>query len=161
MPSAKTGQVKPRFPYPNELMTAKDLRELRWLQNHPGDEREFRLIFMERAHAQLVDLLQDELADRKASGNEDDQRLAELFDRYEIAFYASIAYENTFYDELNRTFLKEDTQKGVNSNLNGGVLVSCVHMPIGELHPHRRAGIRPELKRRFFLLVTSTTSTRP
>lgn len=153
VPAAKTGQIEPRFPYPNELTTAKDVRELRWLQNHPGDEREFRLIYVDRSHAQLVDLLQDDLAALKASDNEDDQRLAELFDRYQIAVYASIAYENTFYDELNRTYLGEDAKIGVNSNLNGGVLVSSVHMPIGELHSHRRAGIRPELKRRFFLLV--------
>ena len=32
-------------------------------------------------------------------------------------------------------------------------LVCSVHMPIGELHSHRRSGIRPELKRRSFLLV--------
>ena len=93
-------------------------------------------------------------AEGEESEDDDEQRLAELFERYEIATYASIAYENTFYDELNRIHLAEDAKIGVNSNLaNGGILVCSVHMPIGELHPHRRGGIRPELKRRFFLLV--------
>jgi hypothetical protein len=153
VPATRTAPIKPRFPYPHELARTKDVRELRWLQNHPGDEREFRLIYVDRSHAQLSDLLSEELGALKASEEGEKQLLAELFDRYEIAAYASIAYENTFYDELNRTHLAEDAKIGVNSNLNGGVLVCSVHMPIGELHTHLRGGIRPELKRRFFLLV--------
>jgi hypothetical protein len=150
---ARTAPINAKFPYPHELAKTKDVRELQWLQNHPSHEREFRLIYVDRSHAQLADLLQEDLETLKASNEEDAERLTELFERYEIGVYASVAYENTFYDELNRTYLAEDAKIGVNSNLNGGVLICSVHMPIGELHTHRRGGIRPELKRRFFLLV--------
>ena len=57
--AARTAPIEARFPYPHELAKAKDVRELRWLQNHPGDEREPGLIYVDRSHAQLADLLSE------------------------------------------------------------------------------------------------------
>ena len=157
VPNAKSGQVPFRFPFPHEQVpfnevTQRAVKEL-WLQKNPSDKREYRTIYMALPHTDLKSQLREELKALE-EGSEENEAIADAFDAYEVDAYAALGYENTLWDELNKELIDQaDAKVGVYSNLSGGVLISSVEMPIGELHRHQNDRMRPELKRRYFLLL--------
>lgn len=83
------------FPLPHlaENVTA---RELQWLQNNPANKREYSLIYIERDHAALQQLLASELQDLQNQADDDSQVILDRLKKYEVSAYASLAYKNTF-----------------------------------------------------------------
>ena len=84
------------FPLPHtfSITNAVKCKNLQWLQNNPNTARQFSLVFCERDHAQLKQLLQTNLSELENSQEDEDQLILAAFKKYEIDVYASLAYKN-------------------------------------------------------------------
>lgn len=145
------------FPFPHLFSPSPTIKckDLQWLQNNPSESREFSLIYLERNHQQLGDLLRDELSSLENSDELENQAIVKAFKKYEAGAYASLAYKNTFYDEQFRSAIKKTNAERFSFpfSVNGGVLLSSVNMPMADLQSHILPTIQPQLRRRYFLLV--------
>ncbi len=156
-----------RFSFPHEYLPAAEIAELQALQNNPGSPSKYKLIYLSRDHTGLLSLLQPEL-DKMAPEDEDlKQEMIEALARGEISVYASLAYKNTFYEEAWKAAIGQEAAKRITGmNVKGGVLVASVGMPIGETLPHLQHSdvgivLKPEERRRYFLLVHFNRTYRP
>lgn len=151
----RDGQESPTFDFPLPHSSAERARELQWLQNNPSGNREYELIYIERDHKSLEQLLGTVLDDLRNNDDEDSRTLCELFDRYEVAAYASLAYKNTFYEELFRKQIRNPSAQRLSlaPGVGSGILVASVGMPMGSLQAHLSETMLPQERRRYFLLL--------
>jgi hypothetical protein len=156
-----------RFAYPHENLDAAEVAELQALQNNPGGADKYKLIYLSRDHEGLLQLLQPELARLADENAELHQEITEALKLGELSAYASLAFKNTLYEELwKRSIGNESAGRLTGLNVKGGVLVASVGMPIGETIPHLQLAdvglvLKPEERRRYFLLVHFNRTYRP
>ena len=145
------------FPLPHtfSITNAVKCKNLQWLQNNPSNARQFSLIFCERNHDQLKQLLQTNLSTLENSEEDEDKLILAAFKKYEVEIYASLAYKNTFYDEQFRKGIKKPNAKrlSIPFSVGGGVLLSSVNMPMADLQAHTSPTIQPQLRRRYLLVL--------
>lgn len=150
-------QVEFKFPLPHTFSINNEVvcKDLQWLQNNPGVNREFSLIYCERNHAQLRDLLRDKLTELENDNQEEFLAIMNAFNDFEVEVYASLAYKNTFYEEQFRTEIELPNARRLSLpfSVDGGVVLSSVNMPMADLQKHTDAKIQPQLRRRYFLLL--------
>ncbi|HUP86883.1 MAG TPA: ATP-binding protein [Acidimicrobiales bacterium] len=152
------------FHYPHIGFDAADVAELQLLQNNPGGTAKYKLIYLSRDHAGLMQLLHPELTKLAIEDEELHQHVVEGLQRGEIAAYASLGYKNTLYEELWKRNIGNETAGRITAmNVKGGVLVASVGMPIGETLSHLQLSLvlKPEERRRFFVLLHFNGSYRP
>ncbi|MEU7524645.1 ATP-binding protein [Saccharothrix sp. NPDC042600] len=143
------------FPFPSSATSGIDAKEMRWLQRNPSARREYDLIYIERNHVALRELLRDELAELENSDEDDAAAIVEAFNDYEVSVYASLAYKNTFYDEQFKQLIGKPNAERLTltPGVGGGVMVASVGMPMGALQSHLSPTMQPQERRRYFLLV--------
>jgi len=152
--SSGTVQVPFLFALPHEAVQPARVRELQWLQNNPGTNREFDMIYVSRNHAELRLLLGDGLAELRNAPEEAERAIADQFDQYEIAAYASLSYKNVYYEDLFREAIATpDARSYAYMNVSGGVQIASTSMPVGSVLDHLDAKMKPEYKRRLYLVI--------
>lgn len=164
---AGTATLPFRFAFPHEALPQAEVAELQSLQNAPTAAAKYKMIYLSRDHQGLLQLLQPELA--KLAGEDEDlrQELIQELQNCKIAAYASLAYKNTLYEEVWRAAIgNPDAKRYTAMNVKGGVLIASVGMPMGETLPHREDAevgivLKPEERRRYFLLLHFNESYRP
>lgn len=157
------------FMYPHENLDYSEVAELQALQNNPGGTTKFKLIYLSRDHQGLMQLLQPELGRLAHDNTELHEEITESLQKGEISAYASLGYKNTLYDELWKKSIGQTGASRLTAiNVKGGVLVASVGMPIGEILPHLQLQdpgigqiLKPEERRRYFLLVHFNHTYRP
>lgn len=142
------------FPLPHKTKNIM-ARELQWLQNNDGNRREYSLIYVERDHTALLQLLDAEIKELANKDDDDSQIVLDRLKKYEVSVYASLAYKNTFYEEQFRKEISNPNAKRLSlvPGVGGGVMVASVGMPMGALQPHRAEKMQPQERRRYFLLL--------
>ncbi|MFF0723075.1 ATP-binding protein [Micromonospora sp. NPDC003816] len=144
-----------RFPLPHMPLDPEETNELQWLQSHPSGKREYSLIYVERSHEALRDLLKDEIEALENDEDGDSQAIVEAFNTYGVSVYAALSYKNTFYEEQFRELIgKPNAERlSLGPGVSGGVMVASVGMPMATLQSHLSETMQPQERRRYFLLV--------
>lgn len=163
-PAAGVGSIPFKFAYPHEDLPEAEVAELQFLQNTPNAANRYKLLYLKRDYGSLVQLLQPELTALQQEDEEFHQYILESLDSGEVSAYASLGWTNTLYETNWKAAIGQpDAQRLTGINVRGGVLVASVGMPIGETLPHREnyRVLKPEDRRRYFLLVHFNDSYRP
>lgn len=149
-----TADVPFSFALPHGVAPPARVQELQWLQNHPGANREFELIYVSRSHLELKQLLGNDLNKLRSSSEEEDRSTAELFDQYEVSAYGSLSYKNVYYEDLFREAIATpDARVYAYMNVQGGLQAASMSIPVGSILDHLDAKMKPEYKRRCYLIV--------
>ena len=162
-PGPGTAKVDAVFPLPHLTVATGKAEELQTLQNKPSEIRNRELIYVERNHPALMLLLGHDIRALENAANSDDRDIAEKLRTYEVSAYASLAWENTYYDDQWKQGIgKPAAERSSFSWVNGGVLAASVCMPSGVVGPHPALSVStPQDRRRLFVLVHFNDKFRP
>ncbi|WP_163618041.1 ATP-binding protein [Microbacterium sp. B35-30] len=151
---AGKAEITPTFQYPHSFAATKaSLAEI-WT-GQVGDSNRFEMLYLELTHEGLEQHLKAQIEELENSDQADDQEILQRLRSYETQVYASWAYKNTLYEDIYRTAIEEPSAKRYQyMNVKGGLLVASVGMPIGETTDHPYATMKPEYRRRLFMLVS-------
>lgn len=118
----------------------------------PANTR-YELLYTEMDSSALELTLATQLQALSDSDQPEDQEKLNLFRAYDTAVYASWSYKNTWYEDLYRTRIAEEAKRYQYNNVRSGLLMTSVGMPIGEVTDHPYVIMKPEYKRRLFVVV--------
>lgn len=114
----------------------------------------YELLYTELDNSALELALAAQLQELADSDQPEDQEILNAFRAYDTAVYASWAYKNTWYEDLYRSRIGEDAKRYQYNNVRSGLLISSVGMPIGEVNDHPYVTMKPEYKRRMFVVAS-------
>ena len=152
-PKAGTQQVEVGFHLPHHDATNRVSVQALSAGTAPAHKR-FELLYGEYDNPQLETILEGPLQELSDSEHPDEQEILNLFRRYDVSVYASWANVNTWYEEEFRTRIGEEAKRYGYNNVRSGLLVTSVGMPIGETNDHPYVTMKPEYKRRLFMIVS-------
>jgi hypothetical protein len=115
--------------------------------------KRFDLLYAEYDNDALELVLSAQLQELADSAAPEDQAILNAFREYETSVYASWSFKNTWYEDLYRARIGEEAKRYQYNNVRSGLLVTSVGMPIGEVNDHPYLTMKPEYKRRLFVIV--------
>jgi hypothetical protein len=149
-----TRLIDPSFRFPHLDAASKvGLAEL-W-SGAVAENNRYEMLYLELGRDALELALKPQIDELENSHLPEDQELLQTLRGYETEVYASWAYKNTFYEDLYRMALDDSTVKRYQyMNVKGGLMVASVGMPIGETADHPYATMKPEYRRRLFMIAS-------
>ncbi|MCC2321938.1 ATP-binding protein [Cellulomonas xiejunii] len=149
-----TCTVVPKFHFPHsDAATSVSLSEL-W-SGSVSDSNRYEMLYLELGPDALEQQLKAQIEELENSDSAEDQETLQTLRKYETSVYASWAYKNTLYEDLYRGALEEPSAKRFQyMNVRGGLMVASVGMPIGETTDHPYATMKPEYRRRLFMIAS-------
>lgn len=153
--------VEPVFRYPHkDAATAVSLQEL-W-SGSVGENNRYDMLYVELGKNALEQALKSQIDELENSEQPDDQEILQTLRGYDTEVYASWTYKNTLYEDLYRGALGEANAKRYQyMNARGGLLVASVGMPVGETTEHPYSTMKPEYRRRMFMIASFNDAYSP
>lgn len=146
--------VEPTFRYPHlDVQSATSLSKLWSGQVQPNDR--FEMLYLELGRDALEQALQAQIEALENSEVPEDQEILQAFRSYDTEVYASWAYKNTLYEDIYRNAISEPAAKRQQyMNVRNGLQVVSVGMPVGVVTDHPYSKMKPEYRRRLFMMVS-------
>lgn len=139
-----------RLPHPD---TASNVSLPEIWSGAVNQNNRYEMLYVELGRDALEQALKSQIEELENSDAPEDQEILQTLRNYETTVYASWAYKNTLYEDLYRTALDDTSAKRYQyMNVRGGLLVASVSMPIGETTDHPYATMKPEYRRRLFMI---------
>jgi len=145
--------ISPTFRLPhNDAASAVSLAEL-W-SGSVNENNRYDMLYVELGRDALEQALKAQIGELEQSDSPEEQEILQTLRQYETEVYASWSYKNTLYEDLYRTALEDPSVKRFQyMNVRGGLMVASVGMPIGETNDHPYATMKPEYRRRLFMVA--------
>ncbi|BEP13278.1 hypothetical protein acdb102_15890 [Acidothermaceae bacterium B102] len=155
-----TRKVEPTFQFPHLDTGSKiSLQQLASGQTNPNSR--YEMLYLELDNAALEQMLAGPIQELVDSPQPENQEILNLLRLYDTSVYVSWAHKNTWYEDLYRTRLGQEARRYQYNNVRSGLLVASVGMPIGETGDHPYVTMKPEFKRRMFVVASFNENYSP
>ncbi|MCM3532920.1 ATP-binding protein [Cellulosimicrobium funkei] len=146
--------IEPTFRYPHtDVAQSISLAQL-WSGNINSSNR-YDMLYVELGRDELERALATAIEELENSDSADEREILQSLRKYETEVYASWGYKNTLYEDVYREAIAEPSAKRYQyMNVQGGLLVSTVGMPVGQINDHPYTTMKPEYRRRLFMIAS-------
>lgn len=149
-----TRSIVPSFRYPHtDVSQSVSLSQL-WTGTVNASNR-YDMLYVELGRDELERALATAIEELENSDSADEREILQRLRKYETEVYASWGYKNTLYEDIYREAISEPSAKRYQyMNVQGGLLVSTVGMPVGQINDHPYTTMKPEYRRRLFMIAS-------
>ena len=161
VPGGGTRVIAPTFRYPHtDVAQRVSLAEL-WAGSVSSGNR-YDMLYVELGRDELERALSTAITELENSDSTEEREILQLLRQYETEVYASWGYKNTLYEDIYRDAITEPSAKRYQyMNVQGGLLVGSVGMPIGQINDHPYTTMKPEYRRRLFMIASFNSKYSP
>lgn len=154
VPGGGTQTFEPGFRFPHaDVDRAVSLAQI-WSNSVPKSAR-YEMLYVELGSDELEKTLKSQIDELENSGERQDLEIVELLRAYDTEIYASWSYKNTLYEDIYRTAIDEPgAQRFQYMNVRNGLMVASLGMPVGETTDHPYSTMKPEYRRRLFMIAS-------